>query len=79
MKEKLLQLLAYDSVLLKLDPEYKGTSDLQATMISAKLFELYGATSTSSYEEMERVEAEVIADTYELRDRLVEELTKEDE
>lgn len=74
MDNKLIQLLAMDSMLVDLDDEYEEISKEQYDHIYLKLLESYGIKVTSSDEDREKMRKLLVKDVLEYRNQLINDL-----
>lgn len=74
MENKYLLLLAFDSLLIALDDEYERLPEEQLKLIESKVYEHYGLKITSSKEDLNKINALLIQEVKEYRDKIVNEL-----
>lgn len=76
MDNKMIMMLALDSLLLELDKDYEGIPYQVTDLIQSKVFESYGMRVDCTHEEALTIQKNMINDVKKYRDKLFEELIK---
>lgn len=78
MNDKMLLMLAFDSLLLELDEEYEDLPEEVIRMIEAKVYESYGLEITSRHKDVLVIRQSLIRDARKYRDKLIKDITEEE-
>ena len=74
MSEDLMILLAFDSLLKEIDPDYSELSKDKFDFIKSRIFESYGMAITSDEDDIEVITNKIIKDLNEYKDSLIKSL-----
>lgn len=76
MNSKLIMIMAIDTLLLEIDTEYEEVPRNVHDLVQLKVYEEYGLTLDSTYEEVEEMKKRMIEDIKKFREELIVEVTK---